>query len=115
MMKENEMKVLNFILAIAVLIFGIAVGWGVNNYITKENKEKVVAVEKCADKNHEDIKDVKSELYIYKEKQTGENNLIKKELDNINRKLDAIIDAINGKNGFLICDPIDNHKGGDNK
>ena len=111
MKKGNEtVKILNLVLAVIVLVFGIAVGWAVNNYITNETKEEVESLTDCVEKNHEDIRDIQQEVEVNKVEVEGKLNLIQKDTELTNKKLDAIIKAINDGGGMLICDPIETTK-----
>ena len=99
-----------FVVAIVTALISVGGVWAVNDYITSETKEDVKNLSECVSKQHEKIRDVEEEVEVYKAKQEGELNLLRKEVKDSNKKLDSIIKAINDKNGFLICDPIETPK-----
>ena len=95
-----QSKVKDFIWVISTVIMLILVV-----YLYPIN-ERIKKIEDCHTKQHEQFSNIEKCVEVNKVTQDGENKIIKLELENLNRKLDAIIDAINSKNGFLICDPI---------
>ena len=106
-MKSNWVTV---ILVILSMVVGASIVWGVNSQVVSRNKQDITESKTELLLQHDKVKDLEKCIEVNKSDQNGINNLIKNDLETLNRKLDAIIDAINSKNGFLICDPIKTEK-----
>ena len=112
--KEEDMKNIRvwmlFAIAIITAVATVAGGHAITSYKASENKIEVSEIEEKVDACETEYNNLNTNFEVYKAEQHGELRLLKKDIQDVNRKLDAIIEAWNKSGGIIICEPVENYE-----